>query len=277
MDSVAAIRRQVRDHHKAGTDGIKVMATGGFMSHATAPWNAQFTTEELRVLIDDAHRLGKHVAAHAHGTEGIRRLVDAGIDYITHVTFVGPDGLTQFDPELADQIAEKGIFVDGCAPGSYPPVPNETFTPRAADLYRHGARIVTGHDIGAVCPPSAYTFGLKQLEASGLPRAEVLIAATSRGAGAVGLAGVTGVLAAGYAADLLVVNGDPLASLDALDDVVEVVIEGRTFEREWLPRFDPAVRFSPPSAEVGLLARRDPRAALMERRQRAAAHPYPRT
>jgi imidazolonepropionase-like amidohydrolase len=291
-DSVPEILRRVREHHAAGTDAIKVMATGGFMSFATAPWNAQFTVEELRALIDDAHRLGKHVAAHAHGTEGIRRLVEAGIDYITHVTFVGLDGRTSFDPDLADEIAAKGIYVDGCAPGSYPPVPGETGTPRAADLYRHGARIVTGHDIGAVHPASAYTYGLKQLEASGLPRAEVLLAATSRAAGAVGLAGVTGVLAPGYAADLVVLRGDPLASLDALDQVVEVITEGRTFEREWLEPFDPPSQggasganpsgANPSGASPGSvnganpLSPEDFRAALINRSQRAQEHPFPR-
>jgi imidazolonepropionase-like amidohydrolase len=263
----------VRRHHRAGTDGIKVMATGGFMSHATAPWNAQFTVPELRALIDDAHRLGKHVAAHAHGTQGIRRLVEAGVDYITHATFVGEDGTTDFDPVLADQIAERGIYVDGCAPPSYPPVPGETRTPRALQLYRHGARLVTGHDIGAVYPASAYTWGLKQLEASGLPRAEVLIAATSRAAGAAGLAGVTGVLAPGYAADLVVVRGGPLAGLDALDHVLEVVIAGRVFEGEWVQPFDPA---EPAGRRVRGTPAGDPRAAYIRRRARAAAHPFPR-
>ncbi|MDR1635222.1 MAG: amidohydrolase family protein [Bifidobacteriaceae bacterium] len=274
-DSIPEILRQVRLHHLAGADAIKVMATGGFMSHATAPWNAQFTVEELRALIDDAHRLGKHVAAHAHGTEGIRQLVEAGIDYITHATFVGQDGVTDFDPELADRIAQRGIYVDGCAPPSYPPVPGETRTPRAWQLYQHGAKLVTGHDIGAVYPASAYTYGLKQLEASGLPRSEVLIAATSRSAGAVGLAGVTGVLGPGYAADLIAVQGDPLANLDALDHLIEVVIEGRTFEPEWIERFDPGESGQAPGRHGPTLPG-DPRAALINRRRRAAGHPFPR-
>jgi imidazolonepropionase-like amidohydrolase len=274
IDSIADILHHVREHHKAGTDAIKVMATGGFMSHSTAPWNAQFSTDQLRALIGDAHRLGKHVAAHAHGSEGIRRAVDAGIDYIAHATFIDPDGQTRFDPELADEIAERGIFVDGCAPPSFPPVAGETTTPRAYELYQHGVRIVAGHDIGAVYPASAYSFGLKQLEASGLPRAEVLIAATSRGAAAVGLAGVTGVVGAGYAADLVVVEGDPLASLDALDQIKEVIIFGRSFSREHVPPFDPGVRLA-----AGTQTRQSPQDARQEwirRKERAKAHPLPR-
>ncbi|MGO1593610.1 MAG: amidohydrolase family protein, partial [Ancrocorticia sp.] len=122
VDSITEIRKKIRDHHKAGVDVIKVMATGGFGTFGSAPWNAQFTTEELRVLVEESHRLGKHTAAHAHGTQGIRRAAEAGIDYIAHATFISEDGVTEFDPDLADLIAEKGIFVDPCSPPTYPAV-----------------------------------------------------------------------------------------------------------------------------------------------------------
>ncbi|MFZ2624344.1 MAG: amidohydrolase family protein [Propionibacterium sp.] len=250
VDSVDDIRRAVRLHHKAGTDLVKVMATGGFMTAASLPWNPQFTTAELRVMVDEAHRLGKHTAAHAHGTEGIRRAVDAHIDYLAHASFVDADGRTRFDPRLADRIAEQGIFVDTCSPPSWPPVPGETLTPRALELYQHGVGLVTGHDIGAVLPPSGYTFGLRQLHASGIPRAEVLTAATTRAAAAVGLEGVTGELVAGRSADLIVTDGDPLADLDALDHLLEIVIEGRSFAPDPVTAFDPA-RLGSPDAPGG--------------------------
>jgi imidazolonepropionase-like amidohydrolase len=275
VSSITDIVHTIRDFHKAGVDVIKVMATGGFMTPGTAPWNAQFTTAELAALVVEAHRLGKHTAAHAHGTQGIRRAVEAGLDYIAHATFVGEDGRTDFDPALADLMAERGIFVDVCAPPSYPPVAGETGTPQAYKLYRRGVKIVTGHDIGAVVPPSAYTYGLRQLEASGLPRGEVLIAATSRAAAAVGLAGVTGALLPGYTADLIVTPGDPLADLGALDHLTEIIISGRHFAPVDVPPFDPAARRS-----AGLAPGRpafghpnDVRAAWLTRCQRALDHP----
>ena len=267
VDSITEIRKAVRDHHKAGVDVIKVMATGGFMTARTAPWNAQFTTEELRVLVEDAHRLGKHTAAHAHGTEGIRRAVEAGIDYIAHASFVDADGRTNVDPDLADLIAEKGVYVDTCSPPSWPQVPGETVTPRARELYEHGVRIVTGNDIGAVWPPSGFTFALKQLEASGLPREEVLRAATSRAAAAVGLGGVTGILAPSYAADLIVADGDPLADLGALDHLLEIVIDGRTFTPDPIPPFEPAT-----AATTGGSHPNDVRADWHDQQQRRLAH-----
>ena len=229
VDSIDDIRKTVRGHHKAGVDLIKVMATGGFMSTNTSPWKPQFTTEELRALVDESTRLGKHTAAHAHSTEGIRRAVDAGITYIAHASFLDDDGRTAFDPQLADRIAEAGVFVDVCSPPSWPPVPGETAAPRALELFEHGVQLVTGHDIGAVIPASAYHFGLQQLELAGIPSHEILLSATTRAAAASGLAGVTGALLPDYRADLIIARGNPLDDLKVLEDPEEVIINGRTF------------------------------------------------
>lgn len=237
VDSIDDIRHAVREHHKAGVDVIKVGATGGFFTPGSAQWKAQFTVDELLALVEDAHRLGHRVAVHAHGTEGIRRAVEAGVDYIAHGTFISDNGTTKFIPELADEIARKGIYVDVAAPPSYPPVPGETIAPRAHDLYEHGVKFVTGHDIGAVIPPEAYLFGLYQLEQAGVPRKEILIAATSRAAAAIGLAGVTGVLAAQYDADLLVVDGNPLDDLHSLENKQRIIIRGKDFTPDPVPEY----------------------------------------
>jgi imidazolonepropionase-like amidohydrolase len=216
-----------------------------------------------------------HVAVHAHGTQGIRRAVDAGIDFIAHASFVGLDGRDDFDPYLADEIAARGIYTDSCPVPVYPPIPglegNGPSSSRLADLYEHGVRIVPGHDIGAVYPASAYTYGLLQLEAAGLPAAEVLIAATSRAAAAVGLAGVTGVLSPGYEADLLVVAGDPLADLGALNNLTEVIIGGRTFAREYVEPFDPTTRLGENANAPGTPNHK--RQTWLDRLERAANHP----
>ncbi|MDR0837736.1 MAG: amidohydrolase family protein [Propionibacteriaceae bacterium] len=270
-DSIPEILHQVREHHKAGADVIKVMATGGFMSHSTCPWNAQFTTEEFKALIDDAHRLGKRVASHAHGTQGIARVTEAGIDFIAHASFVDLDGQTRFDPRVADEIARKGIFTDSSSVPVYPEVDGPEGAPIVWRLYEHGVLLTPGHDIGAVYPASAYTFGLKQLEAAGLPRGEILVAATSRAAAAIGYSGITGVLAPGFAADVIVATGDPLANLDALDSLQEVIIGGRTFDREYVAPFDPEVRLARDVAAPG--GPNDKRADWIAKQQRVAEHP----
>jgi imidazolonepropionase-like amidohydrolase len=87
-DSEDDLRRVVRTHHKHGADLIKVMSTGGFMTEGSAPWYAQFTTAQLAVIVEEAARVDKPVAAHAHGIEGIRRAVEAGVTTIEHCSFV---------------------------------------------------------------------------------------------------------------------------------------------------------------------------------------------
>lgn len=274
VDSIPEIVHQVREHHKAGADVIKVMATGGFMSHSTCPWNAQFTTAEFKALIDDAHRLGKRVASHAHGTQGIERVTQAGIDFIAHASFVGLDGKTDFQPKIADEIARKGIYTDSSSVPVWPAVDGPEGAPIVWQLYQHGVLITPGHDIGAVYPASAYTYGLKTLEDAGLPRGEILIAATSRAAAAIGLSGIAGVLAPGYAADVIVATGDPLANLDALNHLQEVIISGRTFDREYVAPFDPAVRLAQDVAAPG--GPNDKRAEWFDKQQRIADHPIVR-
>lgn len=271
VDSVTEIKKKVRDHHKAGVDVIKVMATGGFQTGGSAPWNAQFTTEELRALVEEAHRLGKHVAAHAHGTQGIRRAAEAGVNYIAHTSFISEDGITRFDDKLAEMLAQTGTFVDTNSPPSYPAIEGETMAPHAKRLYDHGVNIVLGNDIGAVFPPSFYPFAMQQLVKSGLPVEEVLVAATSRGAAAVGLAGVVGVLEPGYQADLLVLNGDLRDDISVAADIEEVIIRGETFNRLPIEPFDitkwPADGSLELKREVGGL---EARAAWVEKQTKAS-------
>ena len=110
-DSEDDLRRIVRTHHKRGADLIKVMATGGFMTTGSAPWYAQFTAEQLAVIVAEASRIDKPVAAHAHGLEGIRRAVRAGVTTIEHCSWVTDTNDRRFDEQLAAQIAERGIVV----------------------------------------------------------------------------------------------------------------------------------------------------------------------
>jgi imidazolonepropionase-like amidohydrolase len=109
-DDHDGLRRAVREHHKAGAQVIKVMATGGFMTAGSAPWHAQFGPDELRVIVEEARRLGKRVAAHAHGLTGIRNSVAAGVDTIEHCSWAAETG-ENFDEEVAAAIVDKGIFV----------------------------------------------------------------------------------------------------------------------------------------------------------------------
>ena len=263
-DSVDEIRRQVRRHHLMGVDTIKAMATGGFTTGGSAPWFAQFTVEELRVMFDEAHRLGKWTAAHAHGVQGIERAVRAGVDYIAHASFVSAAGRTEFDPRLADEMANAGVYVDCTIVAALPGfiASDPSYAPPARLLWEHGVRIVAGHDAGIPgSPQRAYVGGLQALEEVGLPRNEVLLAATSRAAAGIGRAGVTGVLAAGFEADFIAVAGDPRQDLAVLHNLRLVAARGREFRPD---RVEGLPARETPAEPIG------PAATLAEWRERSA-------
>ena len=274
MDGLDGIRREVRAHHRRGVDVVKVMATGGFTTDGSAPWFAQFSQDELAVLFAEAHRLGKRTAAHAHGTEGIERAVAAGVDYIAHASFVSPSGRSVFDPRLADAIAEAGVYVDTTSTADLPEIVrrDDSYRPPVRELHEHGVRIVAGHDSGIPgVPHRAYVAGLEALEAFGVPRTDVLMAATSRAAAAIGLAGITGFLTPGYDADVIAVAGDPRDGLRALRDLRIVVSRGREFAPDALA----PVRGLGEEVEGdrAVLGPAVTLAAWRERAARAAAHP----
>lgn len=239
VDSVDDILRLIRTHHKNGVDVIKVMATGGFGTPGSAPWFAQFSTEELRVIVGEAHRLGKHTAAHAHGLEGIRRALEAGIDTLEHVSMFDPtQRRSVFDPALADAIAARGTYVDTTCEWTLPAIvaSGAPFRPPVLELYEHGVQLITGTDAGIHnVPHHAFAGGLRALDSFGIPLPEILTAATTRAATAIGLGDVTGQLTEGYEADLIAVRGNPLTDVAAYGEVELVLTRGRRFHPDALP------------------------------------------
>src|SRR5487761_1813806 len=215
-DSEDDLRRMVRTHHKRGVDLIKVMSTGGFMTTGSAPRYAQFTGAQLAVFVGEAGRVDKPVAAHAHGIEGIRRAVEAGVTTIEHCSWVTETNERRYTESLAAQIAEQGIFV--C------PTINVN-APYVAELTG-----IAGTDAGVDNTPHHQFLGaLEYYVALGFSPEEVLAMATTEAAAALGLGAVTGRLAPGYDADLLVVEGDPRADISVLGKLRRVIARGRDY------------------------------------------------
>jgi imidazolonepropionase-like amidohydrolase len=257
-DSDDDLRRMVRTHHKHGADLIKVMATGGFMTTGSAPWHAQFTTEQLAVIVAEAKRLDKPVAAHAHGIEGIRRAVEADVTTIEHCSWVTETNERRFDEPLAAQMAERGIAVCPTVNANAPYVAELTgltVGQYVKTMYDMGVQIVAGTDAGIDSTPHhQYVGGLEYLVTLGFPPAEVLAMATTKAAAALGLGAVTGRLAPGYDADLIVVDGDPLADIAALGRLRRVIARGRDYVPD-SGRFDvsaPGTPFADPDRTVDL-------------------------
>lgn len=238
-DGELEVRRGVRARVKAGVDVIKVMATGGHMTAGTNPLAPQYSVAELAAAVEEAHRLGRLLTAHAHGAAGISRAVEAGVDGIEHCSFQVEGGV-RCDQSVVDRIAAQRIAVcPTTGPTWERPAAPELEARRndrlacLARLHRAGALIVAGTDAGiSGVPHDSLPAGIRVLTRAGLSNAEALTAATSRAAAACGLATRKGALKAGYDADVLAVQGDPLADLHGLEQVRAVFRAGLPLPRD---------------------------------------------
>jgi imidazolonepropionase-like amidohydrolase len=257
-DSEDDLRRMVRTHHKRGADLVKVMSTGGFMTTGSAPWYAQFTVAQLAVIVEEAARVDKPVAAHVHGIEGIRRAVEAGVTTLEHCSFVTETNERRFDEPLAARIAERQIFVCPTINVNAPYVAKLTginVGEHVKAMHEMGVRIIAGTDAGVDnTPHHQYIGGLEYLVSLGFRPGEVLAMATTEAAAALGVGAITGRLAPGYDADLIVVDGDPRTDIAVLGKLRRVIARGR----DYLPdsgRFDvsaPGTPFASPDHSPGL-------------------------
>ncbi len=257
-DSDDELRRMVRTHHKRGADLIKVMSTGGFMTTGSAPWYAQFTRAQLAVIVEEAGRVDKPVAAHAHGIEGIHRAVEAGVTTLEHCSFVTETNERRFDEPLAARIAERGIFVCPTINVNAPYVTDLTgivVGEHLKAMHEMGVRLIAGTDAGIDnTPHHQYVGGLEYLVTLGFRPADVLAMATTEAAAALGVDAITGRLAPGFDADVIVVDGDPSTDIAALGKLRRVIARGR----DYLPdsgRFDvsaPGTPFASPDHVIDL-------------------------
>ncbi len=230
-DGELGMKTAVRKHSRAGVDWIKVMATGGNMTPGTNTFVPQYSVDELRAGIEDAHRLGLRVASHAHGLAGIRVAVEAGVDVIEHCSFTVPEGI-QRDDAVIEAIAAKGIIVSPTISVGYRRWTDDGRKAARADLTRAmvaaGCKIAMSTDCGIPgVPHEALADALEVVqEMTDLPAVEIIKLATSTSANHLGL-GDRGVIGPGKRADLLVVEGDPLDRLADLNRVRLVVAGGR--------------------------------------------------
>ncbi|GJG87901.1 Xaa-Pro dipeptidase [Gemmatimonadetes bacterium T265] len=233
-------RKAVRYQVKYGADVIKICATGGVLSEGDAVGATQYTLEEMQAIVGEAKKLERPVAAHAHGTEGIKLAVQAGVTSIEHGTFLDDAGArmmkargTFLVPTLQAGEASKAAADNGTLKGLRAQKALAAYAagPRKIQLaLQYGVPIALGTDAG-VGPhgKNAEEFGL--MVRAGLTPMQAIVAGTSTAARLLGWQDRVGTLAAGRLADVVAVPGDPLQDITATQRVSFVMKGGVIYKQ----------------------------------------------
>jgi len=240
-DGPDSCREAVRQRYQDGADSIKITATGGVLSIAKSGTAPQFTDGELAAIVSTAHDYGLKVAAHAHGSEGMKRAVRAGVDSIEHGTFMDDETMrlmkergTHYVPTISagrwvyDQAQDPDYFPAIVRPKALEvgPVIQKTF----AKAWRAGVTIMFGTDCG-VCPHGSNAQEFVWMVEAGMPVIAAIRAATIVPARYLGIDDRLGSIEAGKLADIVAVPGDPRADVRVMERVSFVMKEGIVYKR----------------------------------------------
>lgn len=241
INSPEEARQAVRQRYKDGSDLIKITATGGVLSIAKDGSGPQFTDEELQAIIETARDYGMHTAAHAHGAEGMKRAVMAGITTIEHGT--------KMTDEVMDLMKQKGTYYvptitagkfvaeKAKEPGYYHPL----VVPKALEIgpqiqqtfgkaYKKGVKIAFGTDAG-VFPHGENGKEFGYMVEAGMPAMESIKSATIVAAGVLGMADKIGTIETGKLADIVAVDEDPIKNIKTMEKVSFVMKEGVVYKQ----------------------------------------------
>ena len=242
VDGIDEVRRAVRQEIKFGSDWIKLLVTGAFMSAGDNPKNVHFSPEELLAAVTEAARFGVPVAAHAHAAEGIRMAVEAGVRSIEHGTFI--------DNATMDLMVKKGTFLvptlyvgDVLADGNsdyrekefniaFKKQGQNDLLARVGEAYRRGVKIAAGVDLGGYHHnPRENAREVAALIKAGLPPMAAIQSATSVGADLLNMTDKIGRLSRGKYADIIAVPDNPLVDIHALENVSFVMKGGEIIKQ----------------------------------------------
>ncbi|MFN0729835.1 metal-dependent hydrolase family protein [Polaribacter gochangensis] len=240
VNSVSDARKAVRQRYKNGADVIKITATGGVLSVAKSGDNPQFTIEEIKAICDTAKDYGMHVAAHAHGDEGMRRAIIGGVKTIEHGTYMSDktmELMIQHDAFLVPTItAGKEVEEKAKIKGFYPAI----VVPKAlavgpqiqgtfAKAYKKGVGIAFGTDAGVFNHGNnGKEFGY--MVEAGMPAMETIQSATITNAKILNMETEIGQIKKGFFADIIAVNDDPTKNIKTMENVVFVMKDGKVYK-----------------------------------------------
>jgi imidazolonepropionase-like amidohydrolase len=238
------VRKKVREVIKYGADLIKICASGGVLSKGDSPGAEQYTLEEMKAIAEEAHKLGRKVAAHAHGTQAIKDAILAGIDSVEHCSLIDDEGIELakshhtflvFDIYNDDYILKEGASV-GMLPES---IEKERTVGRLQrsnfrKAYLAGAPLAFGTD-GGVYPHGDNARQFATMVEWGAKPIDAIRAATVNAAALLGLEGKAGMIKAGSFADLVAVDSDPRTNVEELQRVHFVLKAGKIVRDDWEP------------------------------------------
>jgi len=241
-DGVAAVQHKVRENIKYGADLIKVCATGGVLSLGDNPQHSQYTVEEMKAIVADAHRLGRKVAAHAHGAEGIRWAAEAGVDSIEHGSYIDDAGIAAMKEHgtyLVPTLYLGDWMMENAEQTHMPPplmAKAREVIPAArkniAHAFTSGVKVAFGTD-AAVYPHGLNGREFAVMVKLGLTPLQAIQAATENAADLLGWSGKVGSLEPGAWADVVAVDGDPVKDVTTLERVKFVMKGGEVVKNEY--------------------------------------------
>ena len=241
-DGVEAVQRKTREIIKYGADLIKICATGGVLSHGDNPQSSQYTLEEMKAIVADAHRLGRKVAAHAHGAEGIRWASEAGVDSIEHGSYIDDAAIAVMKKNgtyLVPTLYLMDWFYENAEKIGTPAeliAKGHEVMPAArknvARAFAAGVKVGFGTD-AAVYPHGLNAHEFAVMVKLGLTPLQAIQAATINDADLLGWSDKIGTIEAGKWADIIAVDGDPLADVTTLERVKFVMKSGEVVKNQY--------------------------------------------
>jgi imidazolonepropionase-like amidohydrolase len=238
-DGIAQVQHMVRQNIKYGADLIKICATGGVLSKGDDPQASQYTLEEMQAIVADAHRLGRKVAAHAHGAQGILWATEAGVDSIEHGSYINDAGIAAMKQHGTYLVPTLYLEDWMLANGNLPPFYRQKMADVSAVAKNNIRRAMqAGVKIAMGTDAAVYPHGLNAHELDvyvnqlGMAPLAALQTATVNAADLMGWSAKTGSLEAGKWADIIAVEKNPLDDVRTLQDVKFVMKAGAVYKNE---------------------------------------------
>jgi imidazolonepropionase-like amidohydrolase len=241
-DGIEAVQHKTREIIKYGADLIKICATGGVLSKGDNPQHSQYTLEEMKAIVAEAHRLGRKVAAHAHGAEGIRWASMAGVDSIEHGSYIDDAAIAEMKKNgtyLVPTLYLADWFLENAEKIATPPdliAKAREVMPAArknvARAFAAGVKVGFGTD-SAVYPHGLNAHEFAVMVKLGLTPLQAIQAATINDADLLGWSDKVGTIEPGKFADIIAVDGDPLADVTTLERVKFVMKGGEVVKNQY--------------------------------------------